>query len=339
MSLLYQFIGYRLKRDIFNDSGIVLLSAGTFLTVEHIDKLENHQMNLMKADVFRDENQVVKASGLYVQQATEQVKEIFHYAHSHNRIPLIDVRNKIVPAIQQATENPNLYMLFLTLQSKDDYTFRHNIGVGVIATLIGKWLNFSEADLNLLTLAATLHDIGKTKIPDEILNKPDKYTDKEYEMMKKHTIYGYELIKNTVGVSHRLALVALQHHEREDGGGYPFGLKSEGIDFFSKIVAIADVFHAMSSNRVYHDAAPFYLVLEQMKEGIFGKFHPTTMSLFLKRIMESLVGNDVILSDGRMGKILMINPFDPTKPVIQIGKQVIDLSRERNHHMEKVVPS
>src|SRR5690606_28020956 len=95
---------------------------------------------------------------------------------------------------------------------------------------------------------------------------PGKLTDEEYAIMKKHTIYGYEILNDTVGISHRQALVALQHHERMNGSGYPMGIKRDNIDLFSRIVAVADIFHAMTSNRVYRTHSPFYEVLTEMEE-------------------------------------------------------------------------
>ena len=169
---------------------------------------------------------------------------------------------------------------------KNEYTYRHNICVGVIATYIGKWLGLSEEELSKLTLAATLHDIGKTMISGSILNKPGKLTELEYEEMKHHTIYGYRLIKKIPGLHPSIALTALQHHEREDGQGYPLGINGYHIHSFSKIVAIADIFHAMSSHRVYHEAIPFYEVIAQMKENVFGKLNPEILLVFLNKMME-----------------------------------------------------
>src|SRR5690606_23577733 len=153
--------------------------------------------------------------------------------------------------IQNVSENTNVLQLFVALQAKDDYTYRHNIAVGALANLIGNWMNLDHQALMQLTTAALLHDVGKVLISESILNKPGKLTDEEYAIMKKHTIYGYEILNDTVGISHRQALVALQHHERMNGSGYPMGIKRDNIDLFSRIVAVADIFHAMTSNRVY----------------------------------------------------------------------------------------
>jgi HD-GYP domain-containing protein (c-di-GMP phosphodiesterase class II) len=215
--------------------------------------------------------------------------------------------------------------------------YRHNVAVGVIATLIGKWVGLKEAELSQLSMAAALHDVGKIKIPLEILNKSGKLTKDEYNLMKKHTIYGYEMIKETVGTNHRQALVALQHHERQNGSGYPFGIRADKIDDFSRIVAVADVFHAMTSKRAYRDASPFYETLKQMQQNAFGDLDPRLVGLFLDKIMQSLIGNEVMLTDGRRGKIVMINQVDPIHPLVRIDDMFLDLSKEPALQIEQVI--
>src|SRR5690625_7353760 len=142
-----------------------------------------------------------------------------------------------------------------------------------------------------LTTDVLLHDVGKMLVPEEILNKPGQLTEEEFQEMKNHTLYGYEILKDTVGVNHRQALVALQHHERMDGSGYPLQLKRDEIDLFSRIVAVADVFHAMSSNRVYQERSPLYEVLAEMEREVIAKLDPEITYLFI-RSEERRVGKE-----------------------------------------------
>jgi HD-GYP domain-containing protein (c-di-GMP phosphodiesterase class II) len=272
-----------------------------------------------------------------VTQASEMVKEMFHLINEEKEIPLEVLNRSVIPAIHQASEFPSLYSVLSGLQAKDDYTYRHNIGVGVISTLIGKWLHLSESDLSMLSTAATLHDVGKIKIGDEILNKPGKYTQEEYEIMKLHTTFGFEIIKRTPNLPPELALVALQHHEREDGNGYPNGLKGAQIEFFSKIVAVADIFHAMTSKRIYKDAMPFYLVVRQMQEDRFGMLDPLICNIFIQRMMELAVGDEVILTDGRRGVIVNSNPLDLTNPLVKVDDEYINLSKHSNLFIKTLV--
>lgn len=265
------------------------------------------------------------------------IEEVFREIRRTNKVPLLDIRRQMIQMIHQTVEQPNLFEILASLQCKDDYTYRHIIGVAVMATLIGKWLGVKGPELMQLTMAATIHDVGKAKIPVEILNNPGKLTKDEFALFKKHTIFGYQMIKETVGTNHRQALVALQHHERQDGSGYPLGVGADKIDLFSRIVAVADVFHAMSSNRSYRTASPFYETLNQMQQNAFGALDARIIHILMNKIMQSLVGNDVILTDGRTGSIIMINTLDPIRPLVRVEESFVDLSKQTALHIEQVV--
>ncbi|MGM7683627.1 HD-GYP domain-containing protein [Cytobacillus sp. Hm23] len=313
----------------------------TPLTVQEIDEMLSNLRNTqsyatkLRTDSIYDKKITVVSRE--IDEVVDQVKDIFTEVRNSHKIPLYEIKRDIIPTIQQAAEIPNLFYLFNELHKKDDYTYRHNIGVGVIATLIGKWLNINEQELHRLTLAATLHDIGKTKVPLDILQKPNKLTEDEYEEIKNHCIYGYDMLNNTKGIDEQISLVALQHHERENGEGYPYGITGNKIDYFSKIVAVADVFHAMSSNRIYRVASPFYKVIKEMNDHIFGKFDPNILFVFLFHMMDTTVGQGCYLTDGRQAKIIMINRFDPVNPLVQVQNEMIDLSKEKDLFVKTII--
>ena len=275
-----------------------------------------------------------------INNITVQIKNIFDDIRKEEKIQrqTIDgIQAEIVPVIQEAAKIPDIYYLFEEMQSKNEYTYKHNIGVGIIATYLGKKLGLSSESLSNLTLAATLHDVGKTRIPESLLDKPGKLTLAEYEEMKRHTIYGYELLKNIPGLHPSIALTALQHHEREDGHGYPLNLNGSNTNYLSKVVAIADVFHAMSSNRVYHQAMPFYMVIEQMNRDVFGKFNPKILLVFINTLMETLVGKEVMLTNQQTGTIIMIHPYDPLKVLMKTDAGIVDLRMEKELQIERII--
>jgi putative nucleotidyltransferase with HDIG domain len=327
-------VGCRLKRDIYSKHGVLVLSESKVLSEDHIRKGMFHRVGLSLSDVTAEDE---KNMDLVIDEALVQVRSIFNDVRLTNQIPLIFIRKKLIPGINKLSENSSLFSLLNDLQAKDDYTYYHNIGVSIIATMIGKWMHLSPLDLSILTIAAFLHDIGKLKVPKEILNKAGKLTEAEFDIMKKHTIYGYEIMKNTIGCSHRHALIALQHHEREDGSGYPLGLKGDKLDILSKIVAVADVFHAMTSKRVYHDAIPFHKVLHKMQQNAFGKLDPVITTLFMDKIMSTSIGSHTLLTDGRRAKIVMINPSNQINPLVKINSDFIDLSKHRDLNLAQVL--
>jgi HD-GYP domain-containing protein (c-di-GMP phosphodiesterase class II) len=315
-------------------------SALTSLTDQEI---ENLLASIRNSSVIQEQslkhpiNNRLEEISKKIDAASRQMEEIFDIVASTGVVPVHEIKNDIMPAIMQAAEIPHIYHLFYELKSKDEYTYRHTVCVGIIATLIGKWLDLSQEELYDLSLGATLHDIGKARVPSEILNKPGRLSQEEYREMKRHTVYGYRLLRDIPEISERAALIALQHHEREDGGGYPFSLRSEKIDRLAKIVAIADVYHAMSSSRVYHQAEPFHIVISQMQNDVFGKFDPSIMLVFLYRIMDSLVGRRVLLSSGEEGTIIMVDPYEPLRALIKSEDTLIDLRLNRGLRISRVL--
>lgn len=330
-----QLIGKKLKKDMYNQAGVLVLSAMTVLNSEHMKELKAHSITLNDDDV-EPENEKSEFHQR-IDDSVLKMEEIFQDIRFMKQIPLMDIRQQIIPVIHQAVEEKDLFRLFSYLQPEDDYLYRHNIAVGIIATLIGKWLQLKENELSQLTIAATLHDVGKVKIPLEILHKPEQYTPEEFKMMKKHPIFGYEMIKETVGTNHRQALVALQHHERQDGSGYPLGMKGDQIDFFSRIVAVADVFHAMSSKRNYRNASPFYETLKQMHQNAFGALDPRIVHLFIDKMMQSTIGQEVMLTDGRTGNVVMLHRHDLFRPLVSINGDFFDLSKESSLHIDQIL--
>jgi len=139
------------------------------------------------------------------------------------------------------------------LRIVDDYTFSHGVNVSSICAALAFKFDFNQKDIQDLTLAAFLHDIGKTKIPPEILKKPKPLIPKELDIMKQHTSFGYDIIKNQMGLGEKIALVALEHQEKYNGSGYPRGIKGKEISLFAQITSIADVYDALVSQRVYKE--------------------------------------------------------------------------------------
>jgi len=273
---------------------------------------------------------------LRIHEAVEQARQLFEEVRSTRKIPLLELRQSVIPVIREAAGSHDLLTLLASLQPIDDYTYRHNIAVGIIAHLIGTWLGMEQKELLQLTTAALLHDVGKMMIPQDVLNKPGKLTMEEFEIMKQHTLLGYEILEGTVGITHRQALVALQHHERMDGSGYPFGLTGDKIELFSRIVSVADMFHAMMSHRVYRTPSPFYKVLFQLEKDTFGLLDPAITRQLIEKMMNALIGRSVLLTDGNEGTILLIHSHAYTRPLIRVGDSYKDLSKDHSLQIRQI---
>ena len=215
-------------------------------------------------------------------------------------------------------------------QKVEDYLFNHSVNVAIIGNLIGKWLDLGKEDIKILTLGGLVHDIGKLKIDKKILDKPEKLTEEEFEEVKKHPSYSHKILTEMGYNEEKLLRAVTLHHEREDGTGYPLGIKSKNIPIHSKIIAIADIFDAMTSNRVYDKKMNIFKVMEKFQKEMFGKLDYKMVTLFIKKFLEFYIGSEVTLNTGDKAKILNFNSFEITKPILMTGEgKIIDTSRVR----------
>ena len=203
----------------------------------------------------------------------------------------------------------------------------------MISRAIGKWLHFTSEDLNTLTLAGLLHDIGKTQIPEDILNKPSRYTDEEFELMKSHPLLGKKILNNK-GFDSRILAATLQHHERSDGSGYPRGLLEDEMDDFSCIIAIADVYDAMTSARAHRDPLCSFQVINEFEKDGLNKYHTKFVLTFLEHIANLYNNSRVILNNAKTGRVVYINKSNLSRPVIQMDSgEIMNLADGANKEL------
>lgn len=187
-----------------------------------------------------------------------------------------------------------------------------------------------------MTIGGLLHDVGKMNLSRQLLEKPSSLTEMEYAEIKKHPLYAYDILVDQ-DIDEQIKRVALMHHERNDGSGYPRGLKEEQIDEMVSIVAIVDVFDAMTSNRPYRKGiCPFTVIDILLKEGN-SKFNYVYLHRFLGRIAYSYLNEYVKLSNGMKGEIVAINDRDLSRPMISVDGQIIDLSTNRGFEVVEVI--
>lgn len=238
-----------------------------------------------------------------------------------------ELLSKTISLVSPKQTTLDVFDMLHNMRQVNDSTYAHSLNVAIISRIIGKWLHFSNEELDTLTLAGLLHDIGKTKIPDEALNKDGKLTDEEFQMIRNHPKYGYDILKSQPLNSH-IKKAALMHHERCDGSGYPMGLTMEEIDDYALIIAIADVYDAMTAARSYRaPLCPFEVIAEFEKDGL-QKYKPKYILTFLENIANAYQNNRVMLSDGTSARIVLLNHRRLSKPLVQLDDGAcIDLEK------------
>lgn len=327
-------VGQTLSREVLSPQGQLLLSKDTILSAEQIARL--NRQGVFSLWIVQDEDAVQPAPFLAAYEKTlSTVTSLFAEAKKTSKIPWKEAVSSVQALHEVCEQESNLLRIMDNLWTQDEYTLQHSIGVGLLSNRIAKWLGLSDTQCEEILLGATFHDIGKAMIDPNILNKPGKLTPVEFSEVKKHTKHGYTILRNS-GVSDPIAKMALHHHERMDGSGYPYGLKGEEIDLYSRICAVADVFHAMTSRRVYSQAESYYKVLESLHKDAFISLDPNLVSLFLNRTLNFFYGNKVELNNGQSGTVVLVHPDMPFRPLLRQGDEFLDLRFHQDLYIEKV---
>lgn len=225
--------------------------------------------------------------------------------------------------------NTNFMALLNEVQDKNPYLYSHPVNVAVVAYVIGKWMKLPETDLDKIVCAGLLHDIGKAKIRDSILNKPEKLTEQEMEAVKKHPVYGFSMLADLNALEPEILSGILYHHERNDGSGYPRGQKGEQINLFARIIAVADIYDAITATKAYHSKSSPFKAVEQIEQSSFASLDPQICQVFLKHISDFYSGSTVRLSNVLVGEIVYVNPEERTKPLVRCENEYLDLTEER----------
>lgn len=248
---------------------------------------------------------------------------------------LLNIANSLCP--DTMTGKLLFSYLYLLLPNEDNLTYAHGLNVALISHVYGRWLGFSKEDIDTLTLCGFLYDIGKFILPYDIIWKPDRLNKMEFDLVKTHAFHGYHLLSKQQNLNEHIKLATLQHHERCDGSGYPQGLKADEIDIYAKIIAIADVYEAMTSARTYREPICPYKVISIFESESFQKYDFKILYSFLSHVADELIGNRVHLSNGMEGEVVMNNINNYSRPMVNCNGNVIDLTKQRDITIDAVI--
>ncbi len=327
------------KGSVLNDKSITRLA---FYSILHV-LIEDEQLGLASkpeepsyAERLRQTPEFQRFQKNFEEEAV-QFKDQVNDVVRHNK-PL-DVESMMAPVyalVDNSSGPSNVFDMLHSLRQYDDATYVHCINVALICSCLAKWMRLSEEEILIAMQAGLLHDIGKLLIPGEIITKPSKLTEDEYHIVQTHTRQGYDILKN-LPINEHIKYAALMHHELCDGSGYPLGLTGDKIDSVAKIVAIADVYDATTSARVYRGPqCPFVAIGLFENEGL-QKYDTRAIMTFLSNVVNTYLLNRIRLNNGIEGEIVFINPDHLARPTIKAGNSYIDLAQNPDMYIETII--
>lgn len=313
--------GMRVAQPVFSGQGNILVQKGAILTQHYITQLIWWGI-----------------TSLYVFDETAPEVEVYDVIRSETRLQAVCTVKKIMTLVSlesfsdqeimavigrifdQILHSEEVMVNLIDLRTKQDYHFDHSVGVCVLSLLTGVIFKFGEELLRRLGEAAILHDLGKVFVPGDILEKPGALTPNELVEIRRHTWFGFWALDHVSSLGVEPAKVALTHHERFDGTGYPLGLKGGDIPLFARIVALADVFDALITDRVYRKRYIPYEAVEILTAETGTHFDPEISRAFLLNIAPYPVGSHVFLNTGERGVVTRVYCGNGIRPEVTVVK-------------------
>ena len=346
-----------LAKDVVSNSGVVIIAKNTMLSDINYTKLENNGVKSITIferngdinDSF-DENILLqnkqskkiedrkefKEFKKNYEQKIEKLENQFIAIGKGVGVEVDSLYNMVIDIIDSVNCKNDVFCYLAHLKSQDVHTYAHCLNVALICNLFGLWLGYEGEDLKNLTVSGILHDVGKTQIDENIIKKPERLTDSEYDSIKKHAYLGYKLVED-LDIPEEIKLGVLMHHEKIDGSGYPLGLTDDRISRTAKIVAICDIYEAMTADRVYRPKICPFEVIRNFEQNSYDILDTKLLLAFLQNIVYTYVGSHVVLSDNREAEVVFINQCHLSKPIVKVNNSFIDLSQEKELFIKHIL--
>lgn len=328
-------VGYILDEDIY-ENRVLLLRKGQVIT-DHIKELLKSRKTVKIIRHITDEalyieedlsdDRIVRLNEQVKTRIKEDVTKLFDDIESDSNASL--AQNISDTIVNDVLKKDGVGLNLDELKVSDEYTFKHSVDVAAGSIILAKYLGLGADNIRDIGTAGVLHDIGKIMIPNEILNKNGKLTDKEFAVIKNHPVYGYQMLSKNQSIAEPIRRAVLYHHEKFCGGGYPSGLKGNEIPLYARVLSVIDVFDALVTERPYHKAYSVADTLEIMYT-MYEQFDAEVFQAFLKSLIVYPIGSIITLSNGVQAQVIKTNKGYPLRPVVKDIKtgEELDLSRD-----------
>jgi HD-GYP domain-containing protein (c-di-GMP phosphodiesterase class II) len=269
-----------------------------------------------------DAGQEMATAVIRFEEAQKTAKSIMSGLRVGRTLDLNNARTVVNSCVESVLRNENALLLLTKIKHQDEYTAEHCINVSILAAAFGKHLGLLEGEIRNLALCGLLHDVGKTRIPDDILNKPGALTPKEFDVMRQHTTHGRTILMGTSNSLNTAVDVAFSHHERMDGSGYPRALQAQQIPYFAKIIGLVDTYDAITSNRVYDSGRASMQALDIIHKHRGTQFDEELADAFIQMIGVYPPGSIVEMVNGEVGIVVESYPTHKLRPKVLLVRDI-----------------
>lgn len=252
------------------------------------------------------------------QASLSEIKQVLHCIQRGEAINLTKIRDSVNACVVSIMDNPNAMLWLSKLRNRDYYTAEHSLNVGILAMALGNHLGFDRATLETLGLCGMLHDVGKMKLDQEVLNKPAKLSDEEFEIIKQHCALGKEILEKDTNLPKVSIEAAYSHHERIDGKGYPRGIKAETLSRHARIISIVDTYDAITTTRCYCDSRPATEAIKILFDGRGTQFDSALVEQFIECLGIYPTGSLVELHSGEGAVVIDSDKLNRLHPRVTI---------------------
>lgn len=300
---------------------------GVFVEEEHYEEVWNESLRQYALDSSTYAQEYKKVKDEYNHVLSKTV-DFLNNTRSNNNVPLeyaATVSDSISDEINSLDQALMLRCINM-IHKADNYLYTHCVNVATLNGMVGKWMNLPEEEVKRLIKIGLVHDLGKLKIPPEILHKPGRLTTEEFEQIKQHSILSYNMLLQSGENDPQILQGVRQHHEKPNGTGYPDAISNQDICLAARITSVCDVYDAMVSKRCYKDASTPFEILAQFKENRFSHLDLEVVDIFLENITYLFIGMRIKLSNGEEGEVVFVRPTDYANPVVKVGNHIFTTS-------------
>jgi HD-GYP domain-containing protein (c-di-GMP phosphodiesterase class II) len=320
--------GMRLGKAIFSDDGRVLLGERMELTASIVRRLEQFGIHHIYIEDARTDDLVIcdvvsqETRSRAVGEVRTQFRRLMDDSVKKRSVTCMQLgrafKSIIDSILDDVTSNQDAMMMLVNIHASDHYLFQHSVNVCIYSTILGQAHGYSRSELATLSLGALLHDIGKTQLPQDLLLKPSRLTAEEFSIIQTHASIGFTMLKDEPNIPLLAAHIALQHHERVNGTGYPRAISGNSIHEYARFVGVVDSYDAMTTHRVYRSAMLPHDAMEVLYTGAGTLYDQQIIELFRDKIAIYPLGMLVGLNTGEIGVVVDINATLLQRPVVRV---------------------